>query len=141
MSSGAIQLHDGDAAYVTSPAEVGTGDPEEQKAPLSEIIEQLNDRFGTDFTDGDRLFFEQVKSHAVNREAVRRMALVNPLEKFTLGIRPEIQKIMVERMAGNDDLVTRYLDDADFQEIVATGLAEAIYAAVTQEQPALPMDA
>ena len=38
-------------------------------------------------------------------------------------------------------LVTRYLEDADFQEIVATGLAEAIYVAVTQEQPALPMDA
>ena len=48
---------------------------------------------------------------------------------------------MMERMAGNDALVTRYLDDADFQEIVATGLAEAIYVAVTQEQPALPMDA
>ena len=141
VSSGAIHLRDGEGVYVTSPTEVGTGDPEEEKAPLSEIIEHLNDRFGTDFTDEDRLFFEQVTAHAVNREAVRRMALVNPLEKFTLGIRPEIQRLMMERMAGNDALVTRYLDDADFQEIVATGLAEAIYVAVTQEQPALPMDA
>ena len=92
MSSGAIHLRDGESAYVTSPTEVGTGDPEEEKALLSEIIEHLNDRFGTDFTDEDRLFFEQVTAHAVNREAVRRMALVNPLEKFTLGIRPRDSK-------------------------------------------------
>ena len=141
VSSGAIHLSDGEAAYVTSPTEVGTGDPEEEKVPLSEIIERLTDRFGTDFTNEDRLFFEQVTAHAVNHEAVRRMALVNPLEKFMLGIRPEIRKLMMERMVGNDALVTRYLDDADFREIVATGLAEAIYVAVTRAQPALPMDA
>ena len=141
VSSGAIHLGDGEDAYVTSPTDVGTGNPEEERAPLSKIIEQLNDRFGTDFADEDRLFFEQVTAHAVSREAVRRMALVNPLEKFMLGVRPEIQKLMMERMAGNDALVTRYLDDDDFQEIVATGLAEAIYVAVTKEQPALPMDA
>ncbi len=35
------------------------------------------DRFGTDFTDEDRLFFEQVKERAVRDEDVRRMALAN----------------------------------------------------------------
>ena len=46
---------------MVSPTAVGTDNPEEEKAPLSEIIEQLNERFGTDFTDEDRLFFEQVR--------------------------------------------------------------------------------
>ena len=64
------------------------------------------------------------------------MALANTLEKFMLGIRPEIGKLMMERMSGNDALVTRYLDDADYQEIVASGLAEAIYKAVARAQPA-----
>ncbi|MXW29321.1 MAG: type I restriction endonuclease subunit R [Chloroflexi bacterium] len=140
VSSGVIRLGEEDA-YVTSPTEVGTGDPEEEKAPLSEIIERLNERFGTDdFTDEDRLFFEQVKARAIRDEAVRRMALANSLEKFTLGIRPEFGKFMMERMSGNDALVTRYLDDGDFQEIVANALAEAVYEAVLRTQPALPLD-
>ena len=35
----------------------GTGKAKEEKAPLSEIIKVLNDRFGTNFTEEDRLFF------------------------------------------------------------------------------------
>jgi type I restriction enzyme, R subunit len=33
-----------------------------------EIIEILNDRFGTDFTEADRLFFEQVREEAKANE-------------------------------------------------------------------------
>ena len=68
VSSGVIKVGETEPAYVTSPTEVGTGDPEEDKAPLSEIIARLNDRFGTDFTDEDRLFFEQVKPESTEEE-------------------------------------------------------------------------
>ena len=141
VSSGVIQPGEEEAAYVTSPTSVGTGDTEEERAPLSEIIERLNERFGTDdFTDEDRLFLEQVKVRAIGDEDVREMALANTLEKFTLGIRQELGKLMMERIAGNDTLVTRYHDDADFQEIVANGLAKAVYEAVVRAQPALPLE-
>ena len=141
VSSGVIRLGEAEVAYVTSPTEVGTGNPEEDTAPLSEIIERLNERFGTEFTHEDGLFIEQVRVRAVNDEAVRRMALANTLDKFNLGVRPEIGKLMIERMAGNDALVTRYLDDADFQEIVVNGLAQAIYEAVTEWEPPALRDA
>ena len=130
VSSGALAVAEEPSAYVTSPTEVGTGDPEEDTAPLSEIIERLNDRFGTDFTDEDRLFFEQVKERAVSDEGVRRMAQANTYEKFALGVRPEIGKLMIERMAENDALVTRFLDDAEFQQIASEVLAREIFAAV-----------
>ena len=51
ISSGAISLADGAGEYVTSPTEVGTGDPEEERAPLSEIIDRLNERFGDGFCE------------------------------------------------------------------------------------------
>ena len=50
VSSGAIGVGEEDA-YVTSPTAVGTCNPEEERAPLSEIIERLNERFGTEFTE------------------------------------------------------------------------------------------
>ncbi|MXY43426.1 MAG: type I restriction endonuclease subunit R [Dehalococcoidia bacterium] len=123
--------------YVTGPGEVGTGDPEEDKAPLSEIIARLNERFGTEFTDEDRLFFEQIKERALRNEDVRRMALANNLDKFALGFRPQLGKLMVERMGENDDIVRRYLDDAEFQQTASEVLAREVHDAVkeTADEP------
>ena len=132
MSQDTLLIAEEEDVYVTSPAEVGTGDPEEDKAPLSEIIARLNDRFGTDFTDEDRLFFEQVKERAVRDEDVRRMALANTYDKFALGFRPQLGKLMVERMGENDTIVTRFLDDADFQQTASEVLAREVYEAVAE---------
>ena len=131
ISSGAISLADGAEEYVTSPTEVGTGDSEEEQAPLSEIIDRLNERFVTDFADEDRLFFEQVKERAIRNERVRQTALANPFDKFSLGIRDILGKLMIERMGENDKLVTRYLNDPEFQEIAFSVLACEIFEMVT----------
>jgi len=66
---------------------------------LSEIIRVLNERFGTDFTDEDRLFFEQIKERAVKNEEVIQTAMANPLDKFQLGIRKLIEAFMIQRMS------------------------------------------
>lgn len=47
-----------------SPTDVGTGKAKDEKVPLSEIIKVLNERFGTNFTDEDRFFFEQIREKA-----------------------------------------------------------------------------
>ena len=131
VSSGAILLKDPEP-YVVSPSAVGTGNPEDEKAPLSEIIERLNDRFGTEFTDEDRLFFEQVRERALRDEDVRKIAVANPFEKFSLGIRERLGQLMVERMGENDALVTRYLSDPEFQEVAFAVLAREIFQAVEE---------
>ena len=133
-SSGSIDLGEDDDATVTSPTAVGTAGPEDPTAPLSEIIASLNERFGTEFTEAERLFLEQVKTDALGDENIRQTALANPLEKFSLGVRPQLIKLMLERMAGNDELVTRCLNDPDFQEIVFTGLLQEIFDAVASRQ-------
>ncbi|MDD9995957.1 MAG: type I restriction endonuclease subunit R, partial [Dehalococcoidia bacterium] len=130
VSSGAITMHNEEDVYVATPVAVGTGRSEEDKAPLSEIIEKLNDRFGTRFTDEDRLFFEQVKERAVRNEEIRETARANPLDKFSLGIREVVGRLMIERMGENDALVTRYMSDPDFQEVAFADLSRAIYDAV-----------
>ncbi len=129
-SSGAIPIAEGASEYVTSPTEVGSANPEEERAPLSEIIENLNDRFGTEFTDSDRLFFEQIKESAVEDETIRQTALANSLENFKLVISPQVTRLMYERMSANDQLVTRYMDDPDFRSLVFEGIAQEIFLAV-----------
>ena len=128
--SGGIEVREGDPEYVRSPAEVGTGRAADEKAPLSEIIEVLNERFGTAFTEEDRLFFEQIKEKACNSEQVVRTALANPLDKFQLGIRKLIEELMIERMAENDEIVTRYMADSEFRGSAFPILAREIFEAV-----------
>lgn len=132
--SGAIQVREGEAAYVKSPTEVGTAKAKEEKAPLSQIIEVLNERFGTAFTEEDRLFFQQIKEKACNSEQVVRTALANPLDKFQLGIKKLLEDLMIERMGENDAIVTRYMVDKDFQASAFPILAREIFDAVRAQE-------
>lgn len=118
---------------LTGPTEVGTGMVKEDKAPLSEIIEILNDRFGTNFTEADRLLFEQVKEDAKADGDVRQKAKANTFDNFSLAMRPKISDLMVERMEQNQSIVTKYLDQKDFQEVVFRALVKALYADIRRE--------
>jgi type I restriction enzyme R subunit len=92
-----------------------------------EIMEFMNERFGTNFTNEDRLFFEQIKEKACADERVIQTAYANPLDKFELGIRKIIESLMMQRMSENDEIVTRYMDDEAFQKTVFPLLAKDIY--------------
>lgn len=130
--AGAINLKEGDSEAVKSPTEVGTGKAKDEKAPLSEIIGVLNQRFGTEFAEEDRLFFQQIKERACKSEQVIQTALANPLDKFELGIRKLIEDLMIERMEKNDRIVTRYMADREFQAIAFPILARDIFETVRE---------
>ncbi len=129
-SSGAIELKAGEPEGVYSPTDVGTGKAQEEKAPLSEIIQALNDRFGTAFTEEDRLFFDQIKARATANGQVIQTAMANPLDKFQLGVRKLIEELMIQRMTENDKIVTRYMDDEDFQRTAFPILSKEIFEAI-----------
>ncbi|HEY2383079.1 MAG TPA: hypothetical protein VGK48_18030 [Terriglobia bacterium] len=131
--SGAIALKEGEIQPIKSPSEVGTGKVKDQKAPLSEIIQVLNERFGTQFTEEDRLFFQQIKEKACKSEQVIQTAMANPLDKFELGIRKLIESLMIERMDENDKIVTRYMSDQTFQGTAFPILAREIFDAVREK--------
>ena len=126
-TSGSISPSDEDHPGITSPTAVGGGDPDEEKAPLSEIIERLNERFGTDFTDSERLFLEQVQQDAMGREDIRNIAEANNFDKFSLNVQALLKELMIDRMSENDALVTRYVNEDDFREVVAEGLLRGIF--------------
>src|SRR5437764_14831479 len=85
---------------------------------------------GTEFTEEDRLFFQQIKEKACKNEQVIKTALANPLDKFELGIRMLREDFMVERMGENDKIVTRYMADREFQASAYPILAREIFDAV-----------
>lgn len=137
--SGEIVLRQGEPEGVRSPTEVGTGKAKDERVPLSQIIQILNERFATSFTEEDLLFFEQIREKASNNPQVIQTALANPLDKFQLGIRKLIEDFMVQRMGENDKIVTRYMDDQEFQNAAFPILAKAIFETVRAKEPVPPV--
>ena len=95
----------------------------------------LNDRFGTNFTGKDRFFFEQIREKAAASEQAVKLRRANPFDKFQVGLRQLVEEMMIQRMAGNDKIVTRYMDDKDFGNAAFAVLSKTIYDSITPTEP------
>ena len=127
ISEGAIVLASNSARPLDGPAETGTRWLVEEPMALSRLIDLINERFGTEFTDADQLFFDQIVAVAVANEALLQAARVNPQDKFALVFASLAESLFVERMDQNVDIFARFVDDDKFRKLVVAGLAGEIY--------------
>src|SRR5207244_2260072 len=72
ISEGSISLGEGRAAPLDGPSEVGSGMVRETPVALSQLIDIVNERFGTDFNQADQLFFDQIVEVALADEALKQ---------------------------------------------------------------------
>ena len=75
---------------------------------------------------------------AASHDDIRSIAEANPFDKFSLGVQALIQELLIDRRAENDALVTRYVGDAEFREVVAVGLLRGIFDAIASKQAEPP---
>ena len=118
-SSGTIKLMDEDGQLKPISA-LGTGRPQqEDPAPLSQIIEYINDHFGTDFTNADKVkfFAENMGRRLEDQEGLRR-ALdigVNPSEETRKLAFDTFFGDTLEDMIDSDfDIYKKIKDDPNF---------------------------
>ena len=127
ISEGSIALQDGDAQHLDGPTEVGSGLAREQDAPLSQLIDRINDRFGTDFNDADQLFFDQIVETAVADEGLQQTAAVNSEQRFGLMFNNLVDNLFTERMDQNEAIFVRYMNDPAFREAVSGWMGTEAY--------------
>ncbi len=127
ISEGSIQLEQGYAKPLDGPAEVGGAVLREPQVLLSRLIDLINERFGTDFNEADQLFFDQIVEAAVQVDALRQAAEANHFDKFQLVFRQVLESLFIERMDMNEEMFARFMNEQEFQELVARGLAEKVY--------------
>ncbi len=122
------RLHEGDPVGVKSPTDVGTGKAKDEKAPLSEIIRCSTIASALSSPKRTVYSLSRSKSARSENEQIIKTARANPqLEKFQLGIRKLIEEMMIQRMGENDKIVTRYMDDPEFQNSAFPILAREIF--------------
>ena len=127
ISEGSITLAEGHAKPLDGPREVGTGMVRENAIALSRLIDIINERFGSDLTEADQLFFDQIAEAASQNESLRQAAAVNSLAKFQLVFRQVLESLFIERMELNEELFTDFISKPELQNVVSKWLGGQVY--------------
>ena len=127
VSEGSISLFNGTSNKLNGPTSVGSKLAREEEVPLSQLINVVNDRFGTDFNNADQLFFDQIVEAALADANLRQAAISNPGEKFELLFKNLLEALFIERMDQNEEIFARFMNDKAFQGLVTNWLAAEAY--------------
>lgn len=134
ISEGSIRLDQGENVPVEGPTEVGTGKAKDERVELSRLIDTINERFGTEFTQADELFFHQIREEAMADEGLRQAANANTLDNFRYVFMKALEGLFIDRMEQNEELFAKYMNDSDFQRIVSEHLLRQVYTEIRQEE-------
>ena len=129
ISEGQIDLNTGDGQPLKGPGDVGTGQQDET-IRLSELIDILNERFGTDFTQADQLFFDQIQEEAIESEALRKAAATNSKEDFRYVFEKAFEGLVIDRMDGNEDIFGKLMSDGEFRRLAMEHMLHKVYGAL-----------
>jgi type I restriction enzyme R subunit len=107
--------------------ESGPGGYEDLLAPLSELIGRLNERFGIDLTEADRLHLEGIGADMASDPEVQQQAAANTPENFGIEFDRRFTDAVAARMSQAEELTIRLLDKPEFRAEVIGALMPRVY--------------
>lgn len=133
ISEGQIDLKGGDVDALKGPSDVGTGRGGDDEIKLSELIDILNERFGTDFTQADQLFFDQIQEEAVSNDNLRQAASANSVDDFRYVFDKAFEGLVIDRMEGNEEIFGKLMTDGEFRKLASEHLLHKVYKSIKSE--------
>ena len=127
ISEGSIDLTTGEPNPLYGPTEVGTGSAKEDRIQLSALVTKLNERFGTEFTFADQLFFDQVIETAIEDSRIKEAAEVNSYENFMHFFGTMLEGLFIDRMEGNEEIFTKLMNNDQMMKIAAQQVGKDVY--------------
>jgi type I restriction enzyme, R subunit len=115
-SSGKIALEKGTKELDPMKPKDEGGARLEDLEPLSHIIHELNERFGTDFTEEDKVFIRQLEQRIANDPALEASIKVNPPEDARLTFNQVVNDKLQDMVDSNFKFYKQITDNADFAE-------------------------
>ena len=92
---------------------------------LSELIADLNDRYGLNLTDADKVWFEQQKQTIKDDEKTRQVALNNDRDQYRVVLEDRAEEMIVDRHESNGQLFNAFFERPGFREKLLEYLAES----------------
>ena len=127
IKEGSIELSKGKDGELDGVSEAGIKRAKEEKAPLSEIIDILNERFGTEFEEADRLFFEQIETELIQDEKLQTQARANKMDTFKYAFDDMFFNKLIERMEQNQDIFDKIVENKPFGNLVRELMLKKVY--------------
>ena len=126
-SEGSLALDAKTGEVITIYGEGAGKQSEPPLEPLSDIIEQLNERFGLNLDERDKLLFDQFEEAWMADPTVLDQARANTLENFRLAFDDRFMSTIISRMDDNEAIVKRVLDEAELREALKGIYASRVY--------------
>jgi len=127
IKEGSIELQKGEEGELSGTSEAGLKRAKDEEALLSEIINVLNDRFGTEFEEADKLFFDQIEAELMEDETLQTQARVNKIDTFKFAFNDKFIDKLIGRMDQNQEIFEKILEDKMFGDLVKELMMKKIY--------------
>ncbi|MDD2278203.1 MAG: DEAD/DEAH box helicase family protein [Bacteroidales bacterium] len=127
IKEGSIDLLTGETGELSGTSEAGLKRAKDQEALLSEIINVLNDRFGTEFEEADKLFFDQIEAELMEDETLQTQAKVNKIDTFKYAFEDLFITKLIDRMDQNQEIFEKILEDKVFGNLVKELMMKKVY--------------
>jgi type I restriction enzyme R subunit len=127
IEEGKIALQQGEEGQLSGVKEAGVRYSKDEVAPISTIIEVINEKLGTDFTTADQLFFDQIEEEMIQDERLAKQAQSNTKENFKYGFEDKFMDVVIERMEQNQELFAKLMDDDRMAGIVKEMLLDKVF--------------
>jgi len=127
IKEGNLELQKGEEGVLQGMTEAGIKREKEEKEALSEIIKVLNERFGTEFEEADRLFFEQIETDLMEDATLQKQAKVNKIDTFKYAFEDMFTDKLIERMDQNQDIFEKILENKSFGDLVKQMMLKSVY--------------
>lgn len=125
---GSASLQVGESGVVYGPTKVGTGRPkQEDVVPLSQLVEVLNQKFGTDFTEEDQLFFDQIVGDLKHDEQLGDQARNNTIDQFKLAFDPKGMAAVLSRMERNENIANQFMSNEQLRAVALELMMQQVY--------------
>lgn len=127
ISEGSIALDSQKKSEISDVISVKNGSSDDEKIELSQLIDILNEQFGTQFTQADQFFLDSVKEDALSNPLLKQAAKANSMENFSYIFLETLEKIFIDRLEQNEDMTAKFMNEKDFRKFIEKALLKRVY--------------
>lgn len=117
-SEGAVALEASDEPGVALPGEGKGSATEPVLDKLSALIELMNEKYGADLGEADKVWVDQQRTVILEDEEMQAVALHNDRSQYQLVLEEKIKDFLLDRHEKNGELFGQFFSNPDFQQML-----------------------
>ncbi len=121
---GSIELEPSEGGYVPISGEAGHKEP--KKDPLTVIIDKINDRYGTQFTEMDKVLVQMENDYAT-QDKWQSYAQNNDRKTFMLLFQKDFPTVAAQRYEQNEAFFVKMFSDPEMMQMVMDTVGGVLY--------------